>query len=225
MTPAVVAACETFRDQPLSLFPEEEAMVAQSVEERQREFSTARYCAREALAQLGVRPVPILPGPRGEPRWPTGIVGSMTHCAGYRAAVVAHADDVLALGIDAEPHGPLPDGVLEAVSLPRERRRLTGLVAGWPGICWDRLLFSAKESVYKAWFPLARRPLEFEDADITLDPRTMTLRAELLLPGPVSAGARITAFSGRWLARDGLVATAITVLRDTRPEAQRRLAR
>lgn len=138
----------------------------------------------------------------------------MTHCAGYRTAAVARADDVHALGIDAEPDRPLPLGVLEAVSLPRERWWLGGLIAGRLGVCWDRLLFSAKESVYKAWFPLARRPLDFEHADITLDPRTMTFRAELLLSGPVPARRRITGFSGRWLAHDGLVATAITVLRD-----------
>ncbi|MGW3952685.1 hypothetical protein ACWEKM_17545 [Streptomyces sp. NPDC004752] len=59
---------------------------------------------------------------------------------------------------------------------------------------WDRLPFSAQGSVYEAWFPPARRPLDFGHADITLDPRTMTFRAELLLPGPVPAERRITAF-------------------------------
>lgn len=76
-------------------------------------------------------------------------------------------------------------------------------------MCWDRLLFSAKESVYEACFPPTRRPLDFEHADLTLDPRTMTFRAELLLPGPVPAGRRITAFSGRGPARDGPAAMAI----------------
>ncbi|MGW2703073.1 hypothetical protein [Streptomyces sp. NPDC001340] len=71
-----------------------------------------------ALADLGRAPVPIAPGPRGEPRRPMGIVGNMTHRAGYRAAAVARAEDVHAFGIDAEPDRPLPVGVLEAVSLP-----------------------------------------------------------------------------------------------------------
>ncbi|MFJ8313712.1 MULTISPECIES: 4'-phosphopantetheinyl transferase [unclassified Streptomyces] len=213
LTPPSVAYGEAFRDTPVPLLPEEEAVVAHAVLERRREFTTVRRLAREALAQLGVPPAPILRGPRGEPRWPPGVVGSMTHCAGYRAAAVARTGEVLALGIDAEPDEPLPDGVLEAVSLPRERRHLAGLAAGRPEVRWDRLLFSAKESVYKAWFPLARRPLGFEHAELVFDPGEGTFRAQLRLPGPLVAGARLDAFSGRWLARDGLVATAVCLPR------------
>ena len=90
LPPAGIAAVEAFDDDiPARLFPEEEALVARSVDKRRREFTTARRCAREALARLGVPPAPILPGERGAPRWPAGVVGSMTHCAGYRAAAVA----------------------------------------------------------------------------------------------------------------------------------------
>ena len=70
------------------------------------------------------RPQPVLPGERGAPRWPAGVVGSMTHCAGYRAAALVRAADLASLGIDAEPHGPLPEGVLRRVALPAERERL-----------------------------------------------------------------------------------------------------
>jgi 4'-phosphopantetheinyl transferase EntD len=46
-------------------------------------------------------------------------------------------------------------GVLDRISLPDERAMLGDLAA--PGPRWDLLLFSAKESVYKAWFPLTGR--------------------------------------------------------------------
>ena len=69
-----------------------------------------------------------------------------------------------------------------------------------PGTCWDRLLFSAKESVYKAWFPLTRRWLGFEEADITIDPADGTFTARLLVPAPVAGGSPLTGFTGRWLA-------------------------
>jgi 4'-phosphopantetheinyl transferase EntD len=89
--PAVVVAEEAFVDPDgVALFPEEELVVAGAVVKRRTEFATARHCARAALSRLGVAPTPILPGERGAPQWPAGIVGSMTHCAGYRAAALAH---------------------------------------------------------------------------------------------------------------------------------------
>jgi len=101
---------EVFGDPPAApLFPEDERAVARAVGKRRREFATARFYARTALARLGLDPAPIVPGPRGEPGWPAGVVGSMTHCAGYRAAAVARAEDVLTIGVDAEPDEPLPE--------------------------------------------------------------------------------------------------------------------
>jgi 4'-phosphopantetheinyl transferase EntD len=203
--PAGVAAVEAFDDPPGAvLFPQEEAVIARAVDKRRREFTTVRVCARAALAALGLPAVPILPEQRGAPRWPDGVVGSMTHCAGYRAAAVAHLRDLRTVGIDAEVHDALPDGVLDLVSIPSERTRLRQLAADEPGVCWDRVLFSAKEAVYKAWYPLTRAWLDFAEADLTLH-RCGGFTARLLVPGPVSG------FDGRWLVRDGLVLTAIAV--------------
>ena len=209
-----VAAAEAFEDpQDAVLFPEEQAVISKAVEKRRREFTTARSCARAALARLGQPPVAILPGERGSPGWPPGIVGSITHCAGYRAAAVGQAAEVLAIGVDAEPDAPLPDGVLGVISLAAERDRLRDLAQPAPGPHWDRMLFCAKESVYKAWFPLTGRWLGFEQAEITLDPAGGTFSARLLVPGPEVDGRELTAFAGRWLARDGLILTAISVAR------------
>ena len=151
------------------LFPEEREHIAHAVATRRVEFAAVRRCARRALQELGYPPVPILPGEQREPRWPEGVVGSMTHCAGYCAAAVARSGEVSALGIDAEVHAPLPEGVLDLISLESERALLAELTERVPGaVHWDRVLFSAKESVYKAWFPLTRRWLGFEQADIEL---------------------------------------------------------
>jgi len=99
--PPGVASAEAFGDPPdASLLPGEDEVVALAVEKRRREFTTARSCARAALAKIGVPPVAIPSGPRGAPEWPPGVVGSITHCAGYRAAAVARASDLAALGIE-----------------------------------------------------------------------------------------------------------------------------
>ncbi|MER5306101.1 4'-phosphopantetheinyl transferase superfamily protein [Streptomyces lasiicapitis] len=193
------------------LYPEEAAYVAKAVAKRQREFATARHCARIALARIDVPPAPILRGDKGEPLWPAGVVGSMTHCLGYRAAVVARPAAVTSLGVDAEPAEPLSDpGVLELVSDEKERAALAALAVDHPGVPWDRLLFSAKETVYKAWFPLTQRWLGFEDAHLDIRPDG-TFSAKLLVEGPVVAGAELTGFSGTWLVRDGIAVTAIVL--------------
>lgn len=219
LLPASVVAVETHGDDGLQdapLYPEEEARVARAVAKRRREFAAVRACARRAMEKLGVPPQPVLPGDMGAPCWPAGLIGSMTHSDAYAAAALARATDLVSLGIDAEPHGPLPDGVLGSVSLPAERERLTRLAARQPAVHWDRLLFSAKESVYKAWFPLTGRWLDFSEADIEVftDPGPELrggLRAQLLVPGPVVGGARLGLFEGRWTVQRGLVATAVTI--------------
>ncbi|MFI8961969.1 4'-phosphopantetheinyl transferase [Streptomyces sp. NPDC053493] len=213
LLPAGVEVEEAFGDLPDAvLYEAERALVATSVESRRGEFATARHCARTALAALGVPPAPILRGERGAPRWPSGTTGSLTHCAGYRAAAVARTDHLLSLGIDAEPHLPLPSaGTRDLVALPEERRALDRLAASRPEVCWDRLLFSAKESVYKTWFPLTGRWLDFEEALITLDPDDGTFHARLLVPPPTVAGVRLTVFTGRWSLSRDLLCTAVVV--------------
>jgi 4'-phosphopantetheinyl transferase EntD len=192
------------------LFPEEAALVAGATAKRRHEFTGVRVCARLALARAGVQPAPIMPGPSGAPLWPSGIVGSMTHCDGYRAAAVARADAFAAIGIDAEPHAVLPGGVLPRVASESERTGLAGLATVAPEICWDRILFSAKESVFKAWSPATGRRLGFSEAEVVLDV-SGSFVAHLLVPGPMVGGRRVGTFDGSWAVSRGLVATAVAV--------------
>ncbi len=212
LLPPSVSAVEAFDDEiPSQLYPEEAAMVSAAVAKRRREFATARRCAHEAMAKLGVPGGPLLSGKNREPLWPDGIAGSITHCQGYRAAVVARQQDLASVGIDAEPHAPLPAGVLGVIALPQEAGRLAELAAADQQRCWDRLLFCAKESVYKAWFPLARRWLGFHEADIVIDPGAGTFSATLLVPGPQLGATTVEGFTGRFAVGNGLVLTAVAV--------------
>jgi 4'-phosphopantetheinyl transferase EntD len=215
LLPAAAVVVEAGDDLPAAaLFPEEEAIVARAVEKRRQEFTTARACARQAFARLGMPPVPVVAGARGEPLWPEPLVGSITHCDGYCACALARRDDLATIGIDAEPNEPLPAGLLGDVARPEERPRLASLALTEPAIHWDRLLFSAKEAVYKAWFPLAERWLGFEDAILAIDPAHGTFSARLLVPGPTFGERPLTGFAGRWAVRDGLVLTAIAATAD-----------
>jgi enterobactin synthetase component D / holo-[acyl-carrier protein] synthase len=222
LLPAAASVVETFADDlPGSLFPEEEALVAAAVVKRKQEFATGRRCAHAAMARLGVPPAPLLTGPNREPLWPDGIVGSITHCAGYRAAAVARGGDLASIGIDAEPNQPTPRGVLDLVALPAEHDQLAELAAAAPAVSWDRMLFSAKESVYKAWFPLARRWLGFTEAEIAFSPAAGTFTAKLLVPGPELDGAPVTGFTGRFTVAGGVLVTAIAVVSPAAQPASR----
>lgn len=176
------SAAAWFRGQPEALDPEEFPAVSRAVPRRQREFAAGRQCARAALAQLGIRDFPIRTGLDRAPIWPSGVLGSITHThAGddwlFAASVVlpAHAPargaHALGIGVDAEPAEPLPRDVVSVVLNDRERAFLDkharpGLDAG----VLARVLFSAKESVYKALSPTARQVLDFSDIEIALCP-------------------------------------------------------
>ena len=217
--PGVVVAEELFEDPPgLTPHPREEHLIAKAVEKRRREFVSARHCARVAMTRLGVDQAPILRGEMGSPQWPSGVVGSLTHTDGYRAAALGHSLAVRSIGIDAEPHEALPDGVLGAVSIERERAWLSSV--NDDTVHWDKLLFCAKEATYKAWFPLTGRWLGFEDAHITLERDsssgdgdvTGTFHSDLLIAGNTTSGPPLASFDGRWVVSRGLVVTAIAVV-------------
>lgn len=206
--PPSAAVVETRAELEARLFPEEEAAVERAVATRRREFATGRACAREALARLGLPATPIPQGAGGAPRWPAGVIGSITHCEGYRAAAVARDSDLAALGVDAEPNRPLPRGVLEAISGLGERAELAALGRREPEVSWGRLLFAVKESVYKAWFPLTGARLDWGDARVSFDRAARTFSARLR---PADGRREPPPLPGRWLAGDGLLLAALAL--------------
>jgi 4'-phosphopantetheinyl transferase EntD len=214
LLPAGASAAATRADvSGVPLFPEEEAAVRRAIARRRDEFATGRACARAALESLGLPELAIPTGSAGEPRWPAGVVGSITHCDGYRACAVAREADLAALGIDAEPNRPLPERLLADVAFGDERALVRRLAGAEPDVRWDRVLFSAKEAVYKAWFPRARRRLGFEDVALTIDHRAGTFSAELPPPGLPLADGALQVLSGRWAVDGEVVLTAVAVTR------------
>jgi 4'-phosphopantetheinyl transferase EntD len=210
--------------EPPALHPDEAHMVAKAVEKRRREFAWGRSCARAALRRLDVGSragpgpaqvgdgaageVAIGRGERGEPVWPNGVVGSITHCAAYCAAVVAHQSTVTAVGIDAEPAGLLSRRVWEMISTPADREALVQSVGRRPGT-YEIVLFSAKESIYKAWYPTTGEWLGFQDADVIIDPATGTFRASLLVQPPDRVARAWRGMQGRFAITGSHVLSAV----------------
>lgn len=211
---AIGVECREPRPDAL-LFPDEAALIANAVLERRLEFKTGRSCAREALSRIDIPSQPILSGRHGNPVWPVGVVGSLTHCVGYYAAAVAKDLDVAALGIDSEPHAPLPAEVLDAVLSPFEHAQIRSLAH--LGLLVDRIVFCAKEAVYKAWYPAGRGWLGFEDVNICLDEDgTFSATAS----ASVVEAELIEGMTGQWGVEEGIVlATAFALpRRATSPE-------
>jgi len=209
IVPEGVVVVSTEGDRTAFLFPAEERFIRTAVESRRREFATARACAREALSLLGRSPVAIPSGSRGEPRWPEGIVGSITHCRGYRAAALAKSSTFAAIGIDAEPHAQLRPGVLSVIATASEVEWVREHLRNSPGIAWDRLLFCMKEAAYKAWAPLMTGSLGFQDAVVSLGPANRGFTISLRGLDPPQVGLTHSSLAGKWLVSENLMVAAV----------------
>jgi 4'-phosphopantetheinyl transferase EntD len=208
LPPNVVADDMIGDDLSACLMPEEAFQMQAAIESRRKEFTTTRACARRALLRLGLPPAPILQGTNREPIWPPGIVGSLTHCPDYRAAAVAKRSDWLSIGIDAEIHDALPTDVVDRVLIAQE---ISWLASSSKSSHWDRVIFSAKESIYKAWFPLTQLWLDFEDVAITLNPEDGRFNADLRVVPPPLYGNTLDKLMGRFRICNGFVLTAVTI--------------
>jgi 4'-phosphopantetheinyl transferase EntD len=211
LAPPAIAIAEgdptTFEDPRAALLPSEATVVSRAVPPRQTEHAVGRVLARRALADLGHPPSAIPSGSDGAPRWPEGIVGSITHVRTRCAVAVARDTDIRAIGIDLEDDAPLSATVLPEVCDPSERgwlRAQPSADRGWLG----KLVFCAKEAVYKLQYPLTKTYLDFDAVTVEVDVRGGTWRATFRTPA-AHAFAVDDTLAGRWALRDGLVAAAV----------------
>lgn len=196
---------------PNALFREERLYIERAVDKRRREFTTGRLLARAALAKLGIEAQPIGQGSHRSPVWPPDTVGSISHTDSWCAVAVARSADVLAVGIDVESDAPLPARLLEIVCVPQELQWLSSHPPGRRGAL-AKVVFSAKESAFKAQFPLTDSLLDFHAMLVEVDCADCTWRATFQ-PGWRPVGCPWQALVGHWVKRRGLVATAAVALR------------
>jgi 4'-phosphopantetheinyl transferase EntD len=185
----------------------EAVYVHKAVAKRKAEFASGRACARRALAKLGLPPRAILQGSNREPLWPVGVVGSITHCEGYAGVAVARKEVVRGIGVDAEIHKGLPSDVLKLVASESEFDHMAALPNS---LCWDCLLFSAKEAFFKAWFPITRHWLDFNDVQITFLPERSAFVARVVTQQYAAPEIGPVCLEGRYTVRGNLLLTAVT---------------
>ncbi len=163
-----VAECDGSEDFPL--LAAEAVHVASAAPKRQREFAAGRSCARKALHALGIEEGSFAIDRREDrtPVWPGGFIGSISHTAGHCAAAVTCEGPILGLGIDAEDGAPLKPAIADRICRPAELAALGALGTHDP-LRWAKLVFSAKESFYKAHYPRMKTGLGFQDAELEID--------------------------------------------------------
>lgn len=180
------------------LLPGEAAAVAGAVPARVAEFAAGRLAARRALAALGHPAVAIPAGPDRAPCWPEGLAGSIAHAQGVAVAAVRRGAP---LGLDVEADAGLEPDLWPLICDPAE---LAALPAGDRGRA-VRLVFAAKEAVYKAQYPLTGRLIGFDAVRVTLEEDGFVARLRQGV-GPLPEGHRLR---GRILRAGGLVLAGV----------------
>lgn len=177
-----------------------------SSDRRRREFQAGRAAAREALARCGIEGHDLTRTNRA-PRWPAGVVGAITHTGDYCAAAVAPATAYAGLGIDAERHTrTMTAGVRDRICTPDELTAASAVPHA------EHIIFSTKESYFKAYYPHTGHWIGFDDATVSIDPAQGTVHIELVSPtAPRPPG--LTSVAGRYVIDGDLVLTALAAPR------------
>lgn len=190
---------------PDALAPEEQALIGRAVDKRRREFAAGRLLARSVLAEVRAPAGPLLPDADRVPRWPAGIIGSITHCNSLCAVAVAPADAYDGLGLDVEPALPLEPRLLPMITNAAERERLDQLPPDLRPV-GGRLVFCIKEAVYKAIYPTARVFLDFHQVEVLFEGDDGFV-AYVLVPGAAPIGHQ--SIRGRFRVAHGHIAASV----------------
>lgn len=189
-------------------YASEAEAVAHAAPVRRHEYAAGRVCARDALSRLGVRDFPVLRDADGVPIWPAGFVGSISHCPGYCGVAVAPSASIRGIGFDVEPNSPLPAELRPHVASDQEQAWISRH-EGNHAVDLYKLIFSAKESAFKAIYPLLRRPFDFWDLEVELCESARSFKIR-----PTSShGQAVEGLSGRFLATSQHIFTGVTIAR------------
>lgn len=163
-----------------TLYPEElEILSSKAVTKRRIEFCIGRAAAHSALSKINIKNFPVLKGDHNEPLWPKGVVGAISHSGELALAAVAHKREVVGIGMDIEMiDETISEDIIKIICTPSE----ADWVNGRKERKLERLLmiFSAKESIFKAFFPIIKVPLNYFDTSLIWHEDTGRFSGQLL---------------------------------------------
>lgn len=169
------------------------------------EFVRGRAAASAALTSLGFETGAVLVGEHGEPRWPDGVVGSITHTADTALAVAARISDLAAIGIDLERQ----DRQLDVRTMRRICTPLELDLLAEPGRddLMPLILFCAKEATYKALSAFVPK-LGWHDVDFSFEGKD---RLKGKLSARAASFAPVETVTARALVAGGFVVVCVEI--------------
>ena len=168
--------------------------------QRKSEYSSGRRVAHEALKLLAGAPAAVTRNGR-LPEWPAGYRGTISHSIEIAIAMVASTSDCHGVGLDVVKKNAVSAKVGARIMLAEE---IVPPSSGFTDADWRAIVFSAKESVYKAVHPEIGEFLEFRDVEIKMNESDRSFTAATVEEGPSSSVVRagigfVSDFEDHWL--------------------------
>ena len=203
---------QNLHDQEFLLLSEEHA-IAESFgsQKRRDEFTLGRICAHRALSRFGLESEPILRNSETrEPCWPNSVWGSISHSAGFAAVAVGLKKEINGIGIDLESFSSSLDikisrhvcvaselEWLESLKIKQARRAL-------------RIIFSAKESIFKCLYPRTKTYFSFKDAEVSVNDEENKFSFKILKSFPCKIQHNFP-LHGRYFEMDKMLLTSVYI--------------
>lgn len=194
----LVACIEPVTLVPPALWDEELPLVAEATPRVRAKFAAGRSAARQAMAALGISPSAIGRGIQGEPLFPNGVIGSISHTPRFSVALVGKGAGYRSLGVDLDDERRLGDAAALEFSWENEVSRISRAL-GLGRAEAQNFAFSAKEAIFKCQYSL------------TLDAELKAHQARLRQARPCAQDFRVSGW--RATAATAAVLAAIRVRR------------
>lgn len=136
--------------------------IATATSRRQRSYLAGRACAQILYQRYGISWDQLFPatGPLTSqrcPQWPKGFVGSISHSRHLAIACLQPVKHCLSVGVDIEE-------IIQTERMDRLRKRILHPDEDWVNTPQAlSLVFSFKESLYKALHPILDRYIGFQE--------------------------------------------------------------
>lgn len=177
--------------------------LASAAQVRKEDYVAGRLCAFKASALLGLSLSKLPTHSDRTPIWPQNLCGSISHSKKLAVSCVSSADHYFSLGIDAEEimddHIDISEQVANANELALVKNNL-GLT----------ILFSAKEALYKAIYPIVKSFVDFKEVEMTaINFSKNTFEIDARSENLLKLG--LNQFQGSFQIIDNTVVTLITI--------------
>lgn len=177
--------------------------LASAAQVRKEDYVAGRLCAFKASSLLGLSLTKLPTHSDRTPIWPQNLCGSISHSKKLAVSCVSSTDHYFSLGIDAEEllddHIDISEQVANSNELSLVENKL-GLT----------VLFSAKEALYKAIYPIVKSFVDFKEVEMTaIDFAKKTFEIKALSENLLKLG--LNHFQGSFQLIDNTIVTLITI--------------